>query len=140
MIGLADDAGGHERLARRRRYRWAYTGSVLAGVLALFLAFRLDYPLLGIGLYWVGILGMFAIMWLSPVDLFDERERSLERLAALRAFQIVAVVAIVGGPGLVALEEVGYATITPVVSGVFLAYAALAATFGVVYLLLWYRK
>jgi len=136
MIGLTN-SDGHERLAKRRRYRFAYVGSSLAGVLAMFLALRLDRPLVGIGLYWLGVAGMAAIFWLSPVELFDERERSRERLAALRTIQIVGVVAIVAVPGLVALEEVGYATITPAISGVFLGYAALAGLFGVVYALLW---
>lgn len=140
MMGLTANSDGHERLAKRRRYRWGYVGSVLGGVLALFLAVRLGHPLVGIGLYWVGVAGMFAILWLSPVKLFDERERSRERLAALRTIQIVGVVAIVAVPGLVALEEVGYATITPAISGAFLGYAALAGLFGIVYAILWFRR
>jgi uncharacterized membrane protein len=134
MIALGTDTDGHERLAKRRRYRWGYAGSMLAGVLALVVAMRLGYPLVGIGLYWVGAAGMFAILWLSPLRLFDERERRIEQRASLCTLQVVGLAGIVAIPGAVALEEAGQLSITPAMEGAGTGFVALYVVFGVVYL------
>jgi len=136
MIALGTDTDGHERLARRRRYRWGYVGSLLAGMAGLFGATWLGYPLLGIALYWLGAGAMLAILWGSPIELFDEREQWLERKAATLTLGLVGIAGIVAIPGVVALEEAGFLTIPAWAMGAIYGFVALYAVFGLLMLVL----
>jgi peptidoglycan biosynthesis protein MviN/MurJ (putative lipid II flippase) len=133
-------SNGHERLEKRKRYRWAYVGSLLTGIVAMFVAMRLGYPLVGIGLYWAGVLGMGVVFWCSPVELFDERDRSLERRAAALTLNVMAVVGVATIPGAVFLEKAGYLTITPTMTGMALGYLAFYAVGAAVYAVVWLRQ
>jgi uncharacterized membrane protein len=139
MIALGTDTDGHDRLAKRKWYRVGYGASVVAAVLALVVASTLGYPLLGIGLYWAGVAVMFGILWLTPIELFDERDQQRERFAALRTLQVVGIAGIVAIPGLVGLEEAGYVTIAPALNGAIWGFVGLFGLFGVVYVILWLR-
>lgn len=124
---------GHERLANRRRYRRLFYASLLAGVVGLFVANRIGYPLVGIGVYWAGILGMIAVWKGTTLELFDEREVALEERASRTALNLLAFVLIAAVPGLTALQEVGYYEISPRLSGAIWGLLTPYVVFGVVY-------
>lgn len=127
------NTSGHERLETQRRYRRLLFACPLTGLAGFVAASELGYPLVGVGLYWAGALGT-AVVWKgTSVQLFDEREASLERRASHVTLNAFAFALILGVPGLVALEEVGLYGISPAVSGAIWGYVALYATFGVVY-------
>lgn len=120
-------------LARRRRYRRLMYASIVLGSLGLIVASRFDHPVLGVGVYWAGVLGFLAIWRGSSVPVFDERDVALERQASLRTLQAVGAVGIVAIPAGVTLADLGYLTLPPAAYGAFYAYAALFVGFGVVY-------
>lgn len=135
-----NDLSGHEQLARRRRYRRLSVGSLLAGMAGTFVAIAVGYPLVGIGLYWLGALGMLAVLWGAPIELFDEREQVLEQRASWATLNLFAVALIVVFPGLVALEEAGVYEMPTAVSTAMWGYVLLYAVFGVVYTAYRYRS
>jgi len=126
-----------ERLARGRTYRRLMFGSVLAGVAAGFALRYLDYPLLGEGVYWLGIVGFLAVWRGTSTTLFDERDVALERRASQLTLLLFAVVLVVGASAARLLPLFGSGTVPPAVRGALYGYAALFAAFGVVYV--WLR-
>lgn len=88
---------GRDPVALRRRNRRLVVGAVVTGVvLGIGLRDGAGYPLAGELLYWLGIVVALAIWWTSPVPLFDERDRALERRASHRTILVLAVVLVVG--------------------------------------------
>ncbi|MFB6104845.1 MAG: hypothetical protein ABEJ57_07185 [Halobacteriaceae archaeon] len=88
---------GGDPVALRRRNRRLVVGAVVTGVvLGIGLRDGAGYPLAGELLYWLGIVVALAIWWTSPVPLFDERDRALERRASHRTILVLAVVLVVG--------------------------------------------
>jgi len=140
MFALGTDSDRHAQLAKRKRYRRGYGGSLIAGMIGLFVASGLGYPLVGIALYWAGVLGMGVVKWLSPVSLFDEREERLDERAAALALNVMTVIGVITIPGAVALEEAGYLTITPLMTGAALAYVGFFAVVAACYGVLWLRQ
>lgn len=129
-----------ERLSRQRRYRRLMFGFVAAGVvLGLTLREALGAPLLGEAVYWVGIVGFIAVWWASPVTLFDERDRSLERRASHLTLSLFAVVLVVGASTARVLTYTDTYAVPSQVWVALWAYVALFVTFGVAYVWLRYR-
>lgn len=122
-----------------RRYRRLLFGSVVAGVLGFVFAENAGYPLVGVGLYWAGVLGAVAVWQGTDLCLFDERERAIERRASAVTLLLVAVVLIVGGPTLSVLSETGLYAVPPELDGALLGYVVLFVVFGLVYTALRYR-
>jgi uncharacterized membrane protein len=112
--------------------------SVAVGVVGFLLADELGYSLVGLGLYWAGLVAFVGIWKETSVSLFDERDAALERRASHLTLQIAAVVGFVVMTALVVIEEVGGGA-PELVWGGFLALSGLFVLFGVVYTVLRYR-
>lgn len=134
------ESGGHELLARQRRYRRIYYASVAVGVGGFLAADYLGYPLVGVAIYWAGILAMVGVWKGTSLQLFDEREVALEERATRTALNLLAFVLILGVPALTVLQEVGYLTITPRMSGMIWGLLTPYVVFGVVYVVYRYRS
>lgn len=128
-----------DRLARRRRYRRLIFGSALAGTAGFIAAESAGYPLVGVGLYWVGF-GAFLAVWQgTSVTLFDERDRALERRAITVSYSVMALALIVLWPTLRVLSAVDIYAPPPAFDGVVLAVSVQAGLFAVAYAWLRYR-
>lgn len=136
---LTDTAtSDHPTLAKRRRYRRLMFAAILFGSLGLMGAARFDRHVLGVGVYWAGVLAFVAIWRGTSVELFDERDLALERRASLATLQVAAVIGIVAIPAAVTLERLGYLELPPVAVGGIYGYASLFVVFGVIYVLMRY--
>ena len=138
MIG--NDTEGRSRLELVRRYRRLMYGAVLAGVLGFLAADELGHPLVGLGVYWAGIIAFVGIWKGTSVQLFDERDASLERRASHATLQVAAVALVLGMTTLVVVNETTTGEIPERVWGAYLGISALFVVFGVVYLALRYRR
>lgn len=128
----------HDRLSNVRKYRRLFWGLLLVAVIGFFIGSFLGYTVVGVGVYWAGVLGMLLVWKGTSIQLFDERERSLDYRASYHTLSIVAIVLIVVGPGQVVLSEIGYEVPT-VLEGALWGYAAQFGLFAVVYLGLRFR-
>lgn len=114
-------------------------GSVLGGTAGFITAESAGFPLVGIVLYWVGF-GGFVMIWQgTSVELFDERDRALERRATTIATTIFTLSIILLWPTLLILSETDVYAPPPAFDGVLLAVAVQALLFAVAYLWLRYR-
>lgn len=111
-------------------------GSLVAGIVGLFIGSYLDQFLAGVVVYWAGFFGMLGVWQFSPVDLYDERDTALERKASDYTLGVFAFVLVLGAPGGIALEESGVATLPPAFSGAMWALVAVYAVFSVIYTVL----
>ncbi|WP_135820527.1 DUF2178 domain-containing protein [Halostella litorea] len=122
-----------ERVASRRHYRRLMFGSIaVAVVLSLSLRF-LDYPLIGEAVYWLGIVGFAAAAWLSPVELFDERDNEVERRASQTTLGVIGVVLVVGASASRTLAALDIYTMPAAVWGALYGYVLVFVVFGVAY-------
>ncbi|NHN49921.1 DUF2178 domain-containing protein [Halostella sp. JP-L12] len=128
-----------DRLSSRRRYRRLMFGSIAAAVVSALALRNLGYPLLSEGVYWVGILAFLAVWWGSPVSLFDERDRALERRASQLTLTVAAVVLVLGASAARLLTEATSYAVPTVVWGALYGYVGLFAAFAVAYLWVRYR-
>jgi uncharacterized membrane protein len=128
------DVNDGDWLDRRRRYRRLCYFVLGAGIAGFVIAERFGAPLLGVGVYWAGVVAFFGVRRGSPVALFDERDRALERRASHDALRVAGVALVVLAPGTAALEAAGYYDAPAVVEGALLGYAALFLIFGIAYL------
>lgn len=130
-----------DRLSKRRFYRRLTWGSLGAGVgIGLLLRWVLDYPLVGEAVYLLGVAGFLGAAWISPVGLYDERDRTLERRASGITLGLLAVVLAVGAS---VSRLVTYTDTYEVPSEVWVVltgYAAVFGVFAVVYVALRYRS
>jgi len=134
------DTSTHPRSVKRRRYRRLLYASILAGVLGFILADNLGYQLIGLAVYWTGILA-FAGLWKgTDVTLFDERDVALERRTSLLTLQVAAVVGLFWMSAIVVLDGTTTADIPDRVSGGFLTLSGLFVLYGVIYLGLRYKR
>jgi uncharacterized membrane protein len=113
--------------------------SVLGGTVGFAAAESAGFPIVGVGVYWIGFAGFLAVWQGTPVTLFDERDRALERRAVFVAFNVFAVAMILLWPTMLVLSETGVYTPPPAFDGVLLTLAVQAALFTVAYLWLRYR-
>ena len=127
------------RLSKRRSYRRLMYGFLAGGVIAgLGLRF-LDYPLAGELVYWLGVLGFFAVWVATPVKIFDERDAALERRASQLTLYVFGAVLVVGASAARVLPRVADVTVPPAVSGALYGYVALFVVYGLFCLGLRYR-
>ncbi|WP_232701097.1 DUF2178 domain-containing protein [Halobacterium wangiae] len=134
------NASGRNKLARIRRYRRLMYGSILVGVGGFVAAGEFGYPLVGLAVYWVGILGFVGVWKGTSVDLFDERDAALERRASYLTLQIAAVVGLLTMTTLVVAENTAAVDVPDRVWGGFVALSALFVLYGIVYTVVRYRR
>lgn len=76
----------HDRLSNVRKYRRLFLGGLLVALIGFLIGSFLGYPVVGIGVYWTGVLGMLVVWKGTSIQLFDERERSLDQRASTSPF------------------------------------------------------
>jgi len=115
--------------------------AVLAvGIAGSAAASRLVGPVVGVGIYWAGVLGFVTVWQRTGVPLQDERERAIERWASTKTLLVAAVGLVTLGPGLTVLDETGVYEVPPIVEGALLGYALLFVVFGLLYLARRYQR
>ena len=95
------------RPSTRKRYKRIAYGLLGVGILALWIAIALDRFVLGVALYWAGGIGMGLVQRFSPVELYDERDATIDRRASQITLNVFAYVFILGLPGGLVLAETG---------------------------------
>lgn len=126
-------------LGRRRRYRRLAFGTLIAGIIGFLGASFLDYPGVGLGLYWLGFVGFFGVRRWAPMALFDERDLALERQSSYDTLRLAGIALITLAPATATLEEVSAYEIPAILEGAIWGYAALFVVFGASYLARRYR-
>jgi len=129
---LTEELTARERVETREQYSEWINRSVGVGVASIFIATAAwmvtDEPLVlfaGLGLYWLGCLGMGIGYWRSPVAVQDELERQIEREASSTTLMVVVVVTIIGLPAEVVLNATGIYTAPAALRGAIWAYMLL---------------
>lgn len=135
---MSEEITAKQRVEKREQYSKWINRSVGFGVAGFFIAtaawMLTDEPLVlyaGLGLYWLGCLGMGIGYWYSPVSVRDELEQRMEREASQATFTFVAIVVIIGIPADVVLSTTGVYTAPAAVRGAIWGYAFLTLIFGV---------
>jgi len=105
--------------------------SVLAGSLGFVGGVELGYDLVGLAVYWAGILSFLAVWRGSNVELYDERDKAIERRASFVSLVVVGVVMVVAMSVFTALESTSGFEPPVVFEGALLGYAATMGVFGV---------
>ncbi|ACV46563.1 MULTISPECIES: hypothetical protein [Halomicrobium] len=141
---MREELTARQRVEKREQYSQWINRSVGFGVLSFFVATALwmltDRAVVlfaGLGLYWLGCLGMAVGYWQSPVSVGDELERRMEREASQTTFLFVTVVTILGLPADVVLSTTGVYTAPAAVRGALWGYLLLILVFGAVH---WFVK
>jgi hypothetical protein len=141
---MSEGLSAKQRVETRERYSTWINRSVGFGAVAFFVATAAwmvtDEPLtlyVGLGLYWLGCLGMAIGYWYSPVSIRDELEQQMEREANQVTSAFIALVVIVGIPADVVLSTTGVYTAPAAVRGVIWGYLLLTFIFGAAH---WYVK
>jgi uncharacterized membrane protein len=114
-------------------------GSVLGGSVGFIIAESAGFPIVGVGVYWIGFVGFLAIRQGTSITLFDERDRAIERRAITIAFNVFAVAMILLWPAVLVLSETDVYTPPPAFDGALLTVTIQAALFAVAYFWLRYR-
>ena len=91
----------------------------------------------GLGLYWLGAIGMGVGYWYSPVSIRDEFEQHTEWKASQATSIFIAAVVIIGIPADVVLSTTGVYTAPAAIRGAIWGYLLLTFIFGVAH---WYVK
>jgi hypothetical protein len=141
---MTEELTSKERVQTRRQYSKWINRFVGFGVASLFIAMATwevtgQQPVLflGLGMYWLGALGMSVGYWHSPVPLRDEFEKHTEWEANRAVSAFIAVVTIVGIPADVVLNTTGVYTAPAAIRGAIWGYMLLVLIFGVAH---WYVK
>lgn len=118
----------HDPLAARKRSQRVIWGLVALGCVAFLGGIALDYPLVGVAVYWLCCLGFMAYGSLTDAEPYDERDQEIMAKAAGTTLTVAGFVLIAGGPGMAALQAADVATAPGWFWG---AMYALAGVFGV---------
>ena len=118
------------RPSTRKRYKRIAYGTLGVGIAALLIGIAIDQFLLGVLLYWAGGIGMGLVERFSPVDLYDERDTTIERKASQNTMEVFARVFILGVPGGLVLEANGIVTLPGEFYGAMWTLFAVSAVFG----------
>jgi uncharacterized membrane protein len=121
------------RPSTRKRYKRIAYGLLGAGILALWIGIAVDRFVLGVGLYWLGGLGMGLVQRFSPVQLYDERDDAIERNASQNTLNVFAYLFVLGAPGGLALHESGVIALPGEFYGAMLTLFCVYVVFGVSY-------
>lgn len=140
MLTTPTESDGHELLAKRQRYRRLFYASIAVAVGGFLAGIYLGYPLVGVTVYWAGILAMLGVWKGTALQLFDEREIALEERASRDSLNLLAFPLILVVPALSVLQEIGYFEITPRLSGMIWGMLTPYVVFGVVYAVYRYRS
>ena len=118
------------RPSTRKRYKRIAYGLLGVGIAALFVAIAVDRFVLGVALYWAGGIGMGLVQRFSPVDLYDERDTTIERRASQTTMNVFAYVFVLGAPGGLVLEESGFVELPGAFHGAMWTLFAIYVAFG----------
>jgi len=131
---------GTGRLAKVRRYRRLMYACIGVGVGGFLVATEFDYPLVGLVVYWAGILAFLGVWKGTSVTLYDERDLDLERRASLLTLQIAGAVGLLAMTTLVVTDQLPSVDVPERVVGGFLAISGLFVLYGIVYTVVRYRR
>ncbi|SEW03779.1 DUF2178 domain-containing protein [Halobacterium jilantaiense] len=131
---------GTGRMAKVRRYRRLLFACIGVGVGGFLVAVEFDYPLVGLVVYWAGILAALGVWKGTSVTLYDERDLDLERRASLLTLQIAGVVGVLAMTTLVVTDQMPSVDVPERIVGGFLTISALFIVYGVVYTVVRYRR
>ena len=141
---MSEEITAKQRVEKREQYTKWINRSVGIGVAGFFIATAVwmftDDPLVlygGLGVYWLGCLGMGIGYWYSPVSVRDELEQRMEREASQVTFTFVVAVGIIGLPADVVLSTTGVYTAPAAVRGAIWGYLLLIFIFVAAH---WYVK
>jgi fatty acid desaturase len=141
---MTEEFTAKQRVRKREQYSKWINRSVGAGVASFFIATvvwtvtdRQLVLFVGLGLYWLGALGMGIGYWYSPVSLRDEFEQQMEWEANQAVSAFIAAATIIGIPADVVLSVTGVYTAPAVVRGAIWGYLLLVFIFGAAH---WYVK
>jgi len=141
---MSDDITEQHRVRKREKYRTWITRTVGIGVAGFFIAnvawWITDASLAlyaGLGVYWLGCLGMGIGYWASPVSVRDEFEQHMVWEASQATYTFVTAIVIIGIPADVVLSVTGTYTAPAALRGAIWAYLLLIFVFGGAH---WYVK
>lgn len=124
------DPSSEDWLATRTRYRRLGIGSMLGGIAVSMVVYAVGPPLVAVAVFWLGIVGFFAVRRAAPMTLFDERDRALERRASYDTIRVVGAAFFIGAP----MVKVGGLTVPPVVDGALVGIEATVYVFVLAYI------
>jgi len=137
---MSEELTAQERVEVRERYSQWTTRSVGVGVAGCFLGTAAwmvtGEPLVlfaGLGLYWLGCLGMAAAYVASPISLRDELDARIQREASQLTVTVLTAVTLVALPADVVLSSTGVYTAPAAVRGAIWGYFGLLAVSLVVH-------
>ena len=141
---MTEELTAKQQVQKREQYTKWINRSVGFGIASLFIAMATwsitENELVlfvGLGLYWLGAIGMWIGYWHSPVPLRDEFEQHTEWEANQATSAFIAIVVIVGIPADVVLTVTGTYTVPAVIRGAVWGYLLLTFIFGAAH---WYVK
>ncbi|PSQ31005.1 hypothetical protein BRD16_04370 [Halobacteriales archaeon SW_6_65_46] len=141
---MSEEITAKRRVEKREQYTKWINRSVGIGVAGFFAAnvawWFTDAALalyVGLGIYWLGCVGMGVGYWVSPVSLRDEFEQQMEWEASQATTVFITAVTVVGIPADVVLSVTGTYTAPAVVRGAIWGYLLLVFIFGAAH---WYVK
>jgi hypothetical protein len=141
---MTEELTAKQQVQKREQYSKWINRSVGIGVASFFVATAIwtitEERLVlfaGLGLYWLGAIGMGIGYWHSPVSLRDEFEQHTEWEANQVTSTFIAVVVIIGIPADVVLSTTGVYTAPAAIRGAIWSYLLLTIIFGGAH---WYVK
>ncbi|WP_436903371.1 hypothetical protein [Halovenus halobia] len=141
---MTEDLTAKQQVQKREQYSKWINRSVGFGVASFFVATAIwmvtEEQLVlfaGLGLYWLGAIGMGIGYWYSPVSIRDEFEQQTEWEANQAISTFIAAVVIIGIPADVVLSTTGVYTAPAAIRGAIWGYLLLTFIFGVAH---WYVK
>lgn len=126
-----------EQQEKRQLYRKLLVGVLVGAVVAALGLRSLGYPLVGEGVYWLGIAVFLAIWWGTSLRLFDERDVALERRASYAAIYAMVVLLVLGASAARTVGYLGWYDVPVVVWGALYGYGSVMVVWAVAYL--WLR-
>jgi len=141
---MSEEITAKQRVEKREQYTKWINRSVGIGVAGFFVAnvawWFTDAALAlyaGLGIYWLGCVGMGVGYWASPVSLRDEFEQQMEWEASQATTVFITAVTVVGIPADVVLSVTGTYTAPAAIRGAIWGYLLLIFIFGAAH---WYVK